>query len=141
MHPTKCDVINDVSLFSTVYQRIYCRKFWTSNRVTKSSALEFCLTWDVSSIYEPAHEILVLIVLLINEGSGKYPCLHTQNMDIDEDSYQMIYIKLCYMCQHGCYLETLEYAISPKFSPACPYTLLTLYTIVTPFDAFEIQRI
>ena len=108
MHPTKCDVINDVSLFSTVYQRIYCSKFLASNSITKSGALEFCLTWEVSSIYEPAHEILVLIVLLINEGSGKYghSLLTYTNMDIDEDSYQMIYIKLCYMCQHGCYLET-----------------------------------
>ena len=25
--PTKCDVIIDVKLFSTVYRRIYCRKF------------------------------------------------------------------------------------------------------------------
>ena len=25
--PTKCDVINDVKLFLTVYRRIYCRKF------------------------------------------------------------------------------------------------------------------
>ena len=28
-HPTKCDVINDVKLFPTVYRRIYCRKFLT----------------------------------------------------------------------------------------------------------------
>ena len=27
-YPTKCDVINDVKLFSTVYCRIYCRKFF-----------------------------------------------------------------------------------------------------------------
>ena len=27
-HPTKCDVINDVKLFRTVYRRIYCRKFF-----------------------------------------------------------------------------------------------------------------
>ena len=26
-HTTKCDVINDVKLFPTVYRRIYCRKF------------------------------------------------------------------------------------------------------------------
>ena len=26
-HPTKCDVINEVKLFSTVYRRVYCRKF------------------------------------------------------------------------------------------------------------------
>ena len=28
-HPTKCDVINDVKLFPTVYRRIYCRKYLT----------------------------------------------------------------------------------------------------------------
>ena len=28
-HPTKCDVINDVKSFPTVYRRIYCRKFLT----------------------------------------------------------------------------------------------------------------
>ena len=27
--PTKCDVINDVKLFLTVYRRLYCRKFLT----------------------------------------------------------------------------------------------------------------
>ena len=26
-HPTRCDVINDVKLFPTVYRRIYCCKF------------------------------------------------------------------------------------------------------------------
>ena len=26
-HPTRCEVINDVKLFPTVYRRIYCRKF------------------------------------------------------------------------------------------------------------------
>ena len=28
-HQMKCDVINDVKLFLTVYHRIYCRKFST----------------------------------------------------------------------------------------------------------------
>ena len=28
-HPMKCDIISDVKLFSTVYCRIYCRKFLT----------------------------------------------------------------------------------------------------------------
>ena len=40
-HPTKCDVINDVKIFPTVYRRIYCRKFITlsiqTSRVTKAS--------------------------------------------------------------------------------------------------------
>ena len=33
-HPTKCDVINDVILFLTVYRRIYCRKLLTSSNLT-----------------------------------------------------------------------------------------------------------
>ena len=28
-HPTKCDIINDVKLFPTVYRRIHCRKVLT----------------------------------------------------------------------------------------------------------------
>ena len=31
-HPTKCDVINDIKLFSTVYQRIYCCKYLTLSK-------------------------------------------------------------------------------------------------------------
>ena len=33
-HPTKCDVINDIKLFPTVYRRIYCRKFLTLSNHT-----------------------------------------------------------------------------------------------------------
>ena len=41
-NPTKCDVINDVKLFPTVYRRINCRNFLTypiKRHVTKASAL------------------------------------------------------------------------------------------------------
>ena len=34
-HPTKCDVINDVKQFQTVYRRIYCRKFLTLSNQKK----------------------------------------------------------------------------------------------------------
>ena len=33
-HLTKCDVTNDIKLFPTVYQRIYCRKFLTLSNQT-----------------------------------------------------------------------------------------------------------
>ena len=33
-HPTRCDVINDVKLFLTVYGRIYSRKFMTLSSQT-----------------------------------------------------------------------------------------------------------
>ena len=42
-HPTKCDIINDVKLFRTVYCRIYCHKFLNYPirlHGTKASALE-----------------------------------------------------------------------------------------------------
>ena len=45
-HPARCDVINDVKLFPTVYRRIYCRKFLTLSNQTsryKISALEYML--------------------------------------------------------------------------------------------------
>ena len=53
-HPTKCDVINDVKLFPTVYRRIYCCKFLTlSNqtsrykskciRIDNITVITFCL--------------------------------------------------------------------------------------------------
>ena len=32
--PTKCDVINDIKLFPTVYRMIYCRKFLTLSNQT-----------------------------------------------------------------------------------------------------------
>ena len=45
-HPTKCDVINDVKLFSTVYSRIYCRKFLTLPNQT-SRYKSKCIRIDV----------------------------------------------------------------------------------------------
>ena len=33
-HPTKCDIINDIKLFPTVYRRIYCCKFLTLSNQT-----------------------------------------------------------------------------------------------------------
>ena len=39
-HPTKCDVINDVKLFPTVYRRIYCRKFLTLSNQTSRYKLK-----------------------------------------------------------------------------------------------------
>ena len=39
-HPTKCNVINDVKLFPTVYRRIlYCRKFLTLSNQTSRHKL------------------------------------------------------------------------------------------------------
>ena len=61
-HPTKCDIINDIKLFSTVcpstvYRRIYCRKFLTlsnqTSRVIKASALEFD---EITSFNETLHK-------------------------------------------------------------------------------------
>ena len=48
-HQMKCDVINDVKLFPTVYRRIYCRKILTLSNQTshyKSKCIRiiFCVT-------------------------------------------------------------------------------------------------
>ena len=40
LHPTKCDVINDVKLFPTVYRRINCRKFLTLSNQTSHYKLK-----------------------------------------------------------------------------------------------------
>ena len=39
-HPTKCDVINDVKLFPTVYRRIYCWKILTLSNQTSRYKLK-----------------------------------------------------------------------------------------------------
>ena len=61
-HPTKCDVINDIKLFPTVYGRIYCRKFLPlSNRKSRykskcagpRSAVETCLVTGASLTADP----------------------------------------------------------------------------------------
>ena len=41
-HPTRCDIINDIKLFPTVYRRRYCRNFVTLS--TKAIELESPLT-------------------------------------------------------------------------------------------------
>ena len=39
-HPTKCDVVNDVKLFPTVYHRIYCRKYLSLSNQTSHYKLK-----------------------------------------------------------------------------------------------------
>ena len=49
LHPTKCDIINDVKLFPTVYRRINCRKFLTlSNQMSryKSKCIKIMFQWQ-----------------------------------------------------------------------------------------------
>ena len=46
-HPTKCDVINDVKIFPTVYRRIYCRNFFMLfNQMScyKSKCIRSCIS-------------------------------------------------------------------------------------------------
>ena len=52
-HPTKCDVINDVKLFPTVYRRIYCRKFLTlSNQTSRYKLMCIRMHNDCSHIID-----------------------------------------------------------------------------------------
>ena len=51
-HPTKCDVINDVKLFPTVYRRIYCRKFLTlSNQTSRYKLMCIRILHKRSDLY------------------------------------------------------------------------------------------
>ena len=59
-HPRKCDVINDVKLFPTVYRRIYCRKFMTlSNQ--KSRYKSKCIRIRFQTLLDAFHMHLELI--------------------------------------------------------------------------------
>ena len=46
-HQTRCDVINDVKLFPTVYRRIYCRKFLTLSNQTSLFKIKCIRTANV----------------------------------------------------------------------------------------------
>ena len=52
---------------------------------------------------EPTDEILVLIALSNNEGLGK--SAHTQRMNVDEVSDQILDFQPHWICQHECLLE------------------------------------
>ena len=51
-HSTRCDVINDVKLFPTVYRRIYCRKFLTLSNQTSRYKLK-C----IRIVHNPRHRL------------------------------------------------------------------------------------
>ena len=49
-HAMKCDIINDVNLFPTVYRKIYCRKFLTlSNQTSRYKSKCIRIFLDISS--------------------------------------------------------------------------------------------
>ena len=48
-HPTRCDIINDVKLFPTVYHRIYCRKFLTLSNQTSRYKIK-CIRMSYLSV-------------------------------------------------------------------------------------------
>ena len=51
-HPRKCDIINDVKLFPTVFRRIYCSKFLTLSNQTsryKSNCIRIIFCMDVTT--------------------------------------------------------------------------------------------
>ena len=58
-HPRKCDIVNDVKLFLTVYLSVFCRKFLTlSNQTlcyTKASALALLIYTYVARTYPCNH--------------------------------------------------------------------------------------
>ena len=68
-HTTRCDVIDDVNLFSTVYRRVYFCNFLTlsnqTSRVTKESALEFSTSTTTSLLLFTTTAYLLLLLLLL----------------------------------------------------------------------------
>ena len=70
-HPTKCDVIIDLKLFSTVYGRINCCKFLTlSNQTSRYKSkciimLDDCHTWSVT-IYRAQSRIYLVFSYILS---------------------------------------------------------------------------
>ena len=61
-HPTKCDVINDVKLFPTVYRRIDCRKLLTlSNQTSRYKSK--CIRMNVDRGLK-LHDLILYFLLL-----------------------------------------------------------------------------
>ena len=53
-HQTRCDVINNVKLFPTVYHRIYCRKFLTLSNQTSRYKIKCIRMSNQCSCHETA---------------------------------------------------------------------------------------
>ena len=52
-HPTKCDIIDNVKLFLTVYHRIYCHKFLTLSNQTKRYKSKCITIWQIVKLDWP----------------------------------------------------------------------------------------
>ena len=48
-HPTKCDIINDIKLFPTVYHRIYCHKFLMLSKQTSHYKIK-CIRMFINNV-------------------------------------------------------------------------------------------
>ena len=74
-NPTKCDVINDVKLFPTVYRRIYCRKFLTlSNQTSRYTIkciriIQICSCFRISQL---CHDRAAQFVILLAKSGSNY---------------------------------------------------------------------
>ena len=64
-HPIKCEVINDVKQFLTVYRMIYCRKFLTSNQMScyKSKCIRIYFIIIANYVYNFMHIFIFLKAL------------------------------------------------------------------------------
>ena len=94
-YPTKCDVINDIKLFPTVYRRIYCHNFSTlSNQTSRYKlmrpgrvaqsvtclATDACLTADpgvASSIPVRSHTFVEIDHEMISTVILPLPLIHS----------------------------------------------------------------
>ena len=60
-HPTRCDIINDVKLFPTLYRRIYCRKFLTLSNQTSRYEIK-CIRNCVYLNLSPMDDFLLTLL-------------------------------------------------------------------------------
>ena len=62
------------------------------------------------SVYEPAHEISVLIVWGVTKAKASlHSCLHVQRTDIDKVSNQNLDLKTVWISQHGRLLKAFPH--------------------------------
>ena len=117
--PTKCDVINDIKLFPTVYPRIYCCKFlMLSNQMSHYKSM--CIR---------IHNIVLLLTSMISEAivesCQSLRCWHSQSM-IDLMPHFGSFS--CYIVQIHCYVPHLLVADCWKGSET------TIYSFYLPYS-------
>ena len=75
LHPTNCDIINDVKLFPTIYRRIFCHKFLTITNQTSRYKSKCIRMYVVGT--QKLHLIDMILLSIHNMCFGKNKTLGT----------------------------------------------------------------